>query len=678
MAETKAKIIKEEKNAEYFFEYQMQQVVGSDEIDIPKIYFERDYTKGALPYKMYITPKAWLLDDKPKDWHIKKEYHYRANNKEKDLLYNKIEIIYDVKGIDCAPLTDKQHPEYTKPEFEKCYDLKALDYNLDTFYSDGCKILIAPSDSHVMSGVGVISMYKDTVLVAKYYFSVNFSFRKKIAYKLKASKNNVRIVFTSPDRPDGVNVKLLYNTDGLLPCLKTDSMQEYLSPSNFELNFKKSPRFSINCKITKPLGNTTAFSVRLADENISKYYILECIENNSLNINKPRPPIPDDKTCPYCHKKITVSNRDRRYKKGGNSCDGQISQLIITKNKGGNLATKCLYCSSDLSDSENFNVSRLRVLPENFLNHLNYKIAFTGSTRAGKTTYISRFFDIISNGINNGSIRCQMAMNQLQNSLNLFNIGIKSASIPEIQADDKNATYFLTTRNWTDTQREYSDRVISIDPPLYPSATANDDTGSANYDLASYPFIAEVNNEAYVSFYDIAGEDAKSSKKISALSNGKPIGVFCLINGNQDNNGTSSVITMLNESDLPANSPIAVILTKFDTIDKQFDSNCFCLRTDYLDEASKRYSNTPIEWEIDYSSKEIESYLINKGLIKNNIFSKYKNVKFFCVSAFNFNDSIKKEEDNDLNAPGRVRFNCSSKRIELPFLWMLKQFNLIK
>lgn len=669
MTDTKAKIVHEERS-EYFFEYQIHKVFGNEDIDAPKIYVERNYSNESLPYEMFITPKAWLLDDKPDSWRKEKKHEWEGGK----LAYDCVKIVYDAKGIDCVFLTDENSAEYQEVELNETYDLNTTKYNLDTFYSKGCKIIIASGD-HVQSGVGVISMLKNDQLVARFYFSVNFSFRKKIAYKLKASKNNVDIVFESSDRPDGVKVKLVY-ADGRLPCLANDTQSE-AAWENLALDFQKSSKCCIRCKISKSLNvKSPVFSVKFAGGNndISKYYILECLENNSLHVDKPGLPIPGNDTCPYCHNKITASPQNARHKKGGIACNGFDPSFSIIE-QGDKPFKKCLYCQGDLKDDKGvkqFDPNRLRLLPDDFLHHLHYKIAFTGSNRAGKTTYISRFFEIINN--DKDGTTCQMQMSQLVNSLRFFNITISSAPIKLIK-NEGNGRYADAKTNWTSSQKEYTDRIISIQPPRYPSATNYDSEG---YNLASYPFIAEVNKEAYVSFYDIAGEDAKRSSKIDTLSQGSPIGVFCLINGQKDKGATGSVIQMLNESKIPPNSPVAVIVTKFDTQETAFDSNCFCLRSDYLDEAGKRYSKAPIEWEIDYSSKEIESYLSSESLIDSRAWDKYKNVKFFCVSSFNFNDSIHKENELDINAPGRVRFACSSKRIELPFLWMLKQFNLIK
>ena len=87
------------------------------------------------------------------------------------------------------------------------------------------------------------------------------------------------------------------------------------------------------------------------------------------------------------------------------------------------------------------------------------------------------------------------------------------------------------------------------------------------------------------------------------------------------------------------------------------------------------YEGSVVEREIDFSSEEIKSYLATEGLLPK-FEAKYKNIKYFGVSSFNFVDAIHNQLE-DINAPGKIKFECSSKRMELPFLWMLKQFAVI-
>jgi hypothetical protein len=88
------------------------------------------------------------------------------------------------------------------------------------------------------------------------------------------------------------------------------------------------------------------------------------------------------------------------------------------------------------------------------------------------------------------------------------------------------------------------------------------------------------------------------------------------------------------------------------------------------------YDGSELEREIDQSSEEIKSYLYQSGLLPD-FGTQYRNVKYFGVSSFNFGDSIHKAGEN-LNSVGKVYFECSAKHLELPFVWMMRQFGLIK
>ena len=74
--------------------------------------------------------------------------------------------------------------------------------------------------------------------------------------------------------------------------------------------------------------------------------------------------------------------------------------------------------------------------------------------------------------------------------------------------DRTGGSYRLTDADWCSRQPEYTARAISLDPPRYPNRTT---TGG---DLGTFPFIAEVNGSSYVSFYDVAGEDAQATAQM--------------------------------------------------------------------------------------------------------------------------------------------------------------------
>ena len=165
------------------------------------------------------------------------------------------------------------------------------------------------------------------------------------------------------------------------------------------------------------------------------------------------------------------------------------------------------------------------------------------------------------------------------------------------------------------------------------------------------------------------------SMQIKGIANDHPIGVFCIVNGEPDALGNGSVVSMLLGANLPEKTPIAVIVTKMDSFESAFDANCQCLNTDYFSKLHG-YDKSDLERTIDQSSEEIKAYLAQNGLLPE-FGASHKNVKYFGVSSFNFGDSIHKPGEH-LNAVGKVYFECSSKHLELPFVWMMRQFGLIK
>lgn len=649
--------------AEYYCEYKIERVFGDKElVTPPKIYFERDYRTPDLPYSMFAVPEEWLNKQESVLADIRGNTNPEITRRSLDkLAYDTVKLVYDIKGISCAPLADIESDEYKNAEITEVI-------TFEKFYQMGCRIIIENNHSQDHSGIGLMEMYKANVLVARFYFAINFTFRKKIVYKLQVTGDKLNLEFQCKDRPVGVPIAVVYNRDRL-PCLRNDMGINKVA--ELILDFSKSSTYKIPpIKLIGSAANKeNVFSITISDEKISKFYILDCLENTSLNIKHEKEFYPKvSYSCPYCHKPIDYSiAKDARYKKGGIPCSsiadkGKPFPVVLSKHRS--KLKRCIYCAEDLKpdDISTFKNNRDRLLPPGYMEHDNFKIAFVGSTRAGKTTYISRFFGLT------GDKKVSMPMTMTINSMKEFGINIKAASIAKVDRI-AGGGYQVTDTNWPDERSEYVERSISLDPPHYPDR-------SPSGDLTPYPFIAEVNNRAYISFYDIAGEDAQHSMQVKNISNGELIGIFCIINGKTDVAGNNDVFRMLKDAKLSKKCPVAVIVTKFDLIENDFDSNCFCLRSDYFDDAGNKYTGEPIEWEIDYSSEEIKSYLKQTALMPDFI-GAFDNVKYFAVSSFNFIDSIH-EELEDINTPGRVKFECSSKRIELPFLWMLKQFGLMK
>lgn len=640
-------------SAEYYFDYKIQKVSGDESIGVPKLYFERDYTNADLAYTVFLVPEEWLDRANIVDeLRAEKDEIKRAQILTK-LEYDTIRTVFDMRDVMCAPLTDTESREYFNAE-------KKTSCGFDEFYKAGCKIVMENDNTPDHSGVGVIEMMKGNVCKAKFFFAVNFIFKKKLFYKLEVENGKLNATFTCDSCPKGIPVRIVYNQDRL-PCLKNDMGVNIVY--NGVLDFSKGEKCEIKgVGLTDGAENTgNKFSCFIPDSDISRYYLLECTENNTLRL-----PIEEMReaqvnySCPYCHKSIDRKIvESKAYKKGsGAQCqpihgDKEPPKILGTSN--------CIYCTDDLNDKLEFKSERNRLLPYDFLGHQSFKIAFSGSVRAGKTTYISRFFDV------NGDDKISMPMTMTKNAISQFDIDIKSVIIPELVKSG--SAYKITKKDWAMAQNYYKERSINLYKSRYPQPT------NAESVTHPYPFITEVNGNTYVSFYDIAGEDAQHSTQVKEIGQDEIIGIFCLINGNADRGANEKVINMLRNANLNPRCPVAVMVTKMDMLEDSFDSNCRCLRTDYF-ESEKEYSESRLKREIDISSLEIESFLQQKGLVPN-FGDSFENVKYFGISSFNFFDSIHKAGD-DPNNPGKVRFSCSSKRMELPFVWLLFQLGIIR
>lgn len=635
-------------SSECFFEYKMNYVSGDSSVALPKLYFERDYTKQSLPYALFAVPQEWL----------EKESYQRYDS---SIPYDNIKVVFDVSGLDSEPLTKTDSEEYIKAEIKDCKGGRSI----DDFYREGCRLNIVDRDNSAsFSGVGVMDMCKGSKLVTRFYFAVNFAFKTKIHYTLTLNNSKLSVLLTCKERPQNIRLRLIWN-ESRLPCLKNDMGNTF---DEFEVNFKKDT-FEYTTDVGGRFSHGTVLSLTLVDEVASNFYVLHCDSNNTVKIVNPKlKKHPVVYTCPFCHQKMDSRLFDNpKYKRGGISC-GYYSKrgpLPTITEDGNRKAKNCLYCSHDLGDNGDFDFNFMRLLPKNFMQHDSFKIAFLGSKRAGKTTYVSRFFDL------SGAETAQMDMKMIENGLHQLGISVKAAQIMQVDRED-NLKYKLNGAAWTNNEPYYRERMINLDPPMYPQPTTTD-VGS----YGRYPFIAEINKDVYVSFYDVAGEDAQTKQMVSTLAGGENeyLGVFCVVSGTKDARGNSAVFNQLKEARIHKDSPIAIIVTKFDTLKEYFDPSCHCTRTDYFD-GSKIYQDSYLQHEIDYSSEEIRSYLMNEGLFQD-ISNEFKNVKFFGISSFNFKDSIH-VRDEVLEDPGKLRFQCSSSRLELPFIWMLNQFGVIK
>ena len=657
--------------AEYYFDYEIERVSGDESIETPKIYFERDCSKPDISYSMYAVMKEWLgkqaVMSEVTDEQCTEERRSLALSR---LPYDEVEVLFDHNGIDCKALLNNANRK------------NCNNYTFVKFYREGAHVPILSGNLNDYSGVGILKFKKhigeETEDVACFFFAVNFTFKKKIEYYINSvvhsgKRSGLVLKFVCPSRPKGICVKLGYKRN-CLPCLKGDALNGMRRNLVFDEN-------GVHDWEIMPLSSDMAapnnvFSVCFADERLEKYYILECRKNVTMQNMKHAPELDAPRqSCPYCHSLIVTDSKE--YKQGSVPCHYPSginrSELPVILERNRKNKKKCIFCVEDIKVNDDgekgYIFKEERLLPDEYLAKRCYKIAFHGPNRSGKTTYMSRLFDI--HGVGR---KANMPMTTARNALERLGINVSSTPIHKLETiNDANGKhtgkYKVSDEDWTLEESFYVERRIDLYPEHHVVQTTQTDDGAV-----LPPLIATVNNQAYFSFYDIAGEDARNGTRFSAVAGGQkdaPIGVLLMIKGNSDPTGMSAVFNQLTHSEISRKSPVAVIVTKMDIWEQNLDSNCFCRRTDYSKKSVDKY--------IDYSSEEIRSYLVTQNGfvdIQHAGDNSFENVKYFGVSTFNFRDSIHANDDTDDDKAEAIRFECSSRGLELPFYWMIKQFGV--
>lgn len=435
-------------------------------------------------------------------------------------------------------------------------------------------------------------------------------------------------------------------------------------------------------------------------KDIENHYMLVCLGNDTLNISDKAFKHPHAKAfCPYCHAPM-----NKHAVHGVSSCAGREKDKAIrffdTRKKA---LSEVIYCQDDkICASKEFN----RILPENYLKHKAYKLAVIGSKRSGKTTFLSRLFDIQSDGITGLTVKAAYIKNALNSSsgngsgkakkiceLVPYLNKIKSISKDESRAGNE---FTVSDNSWsanTATARNfYSKYVIDVEDGKFPKPTdsqiVND---SATNDTFKYPFVFEADKRNYLNIYDIAGEDVeRNPDRLRTLFEDCTCGVFYLVDGdvlsgekNADgaNSAIEQFINTAKEGIINSGCPIAVIVTKFDKLEQYFDENCHCVRSDEFEMIKNDYEGSLLETSVNIASAEIDAYLTENNINPFDDDDKRKaNIKYFSVSAFANSAAVFHKigsADRGTDEINYLKFETSPKRFELPLIWMLKQFGCL-
>lgn len=694
--------------SEFYFDSKIK--ISQNDLNLcqePIIRIERNCLSKDLNYIMYMVfPDFYGTNEK-------------ASVTKEKIHFDTMELRYDAKGLDISKLEKEILDKDVEVNF-KCSDFAnkyvnkdveevSNEYLLDERYeSQNSKIKIGGYRVEIpnnngnkwFSGVGRVVLYNSSSPDIKtiIYFAVNFGFKKKILYYV----NEKKILFKGNDIIDKIPIRVIFNNKNKrYPCLKSDNIDSQSSTYILEFNSKGEAAISIdNHKNQKKYVtfnlNPNEKDLISLDKNIDystldNYYLLECAETPEVVKKEYEKPI-NSPFCPYCHGKLTA-----KYKNGGVSCKNETKLQIYTLKRDvskSKLAKKIIYCSEDLDISKN-SASKIfeRVLPEDFINRNNYKIAVLGAGRAGKTTYISRLFDIVTQG-SGFCLETKIVSNTTSKWCDISSYNIKKLYM------NKNK-YYASNDLWYPANNTYENYKLKIEDGSFikPTNIFKMDETDKEHDPFKYPFIFNVNNRNYVCLYDVAGENVESNrdKVYELFDNNAPIGIFYIISGDKKdkNNGLNLALNTLNEvlekyeeNNKNATISIAVIVSKFDVCEEYFDKNCHCLRTDTIDMIRKngKYEGSALERNIDMASLEIQSYLQSRDLDpfktnntineKNNV---HYNIKYFAISSFGAKDSVEsyKQKEGSSVEINYLHYLNSPKRIELPVIWMLKQFGCI-
>lgn len=700
-------------SSNYYFEYKMclfkNNLNGFDpNMEKPLIRFERNYDSKELNYRMFIVIPSWL--------------EVKEDLDEDSLPFDTVNVYFDKSGIDTASLQERVRNREKDIQNEIDVVEKVITYKFKTNnddsmadfeykgYSDfDCKYTITVlGDSEVSdySGTGVIVLTNsriDSNSSAVYYFATNYINKKVIPYEILERNNKIEVEFKGDKDIPKFEINL-YFAKNSIPCIKEDMSE--VSKITFDINLQENTKY-----IYEPTNSGVKYYLGFKNQEDSKYYLLDCQKNETI------PKVEENRNdnklvyiCPYCHRKIggdnDISRNKAFWKKYHNasidcSCTSLLKPQVIIKNevKMGN-AHHIMYCCKDLDS----NSVLKRILPEKFMEHIFKKIVIIGSARSGKSTYISRFFNIIKDNKDKISMDAKGIVNSMNSLFYNKQVYVNPYVLKSVKylneevLVDKNGRENKKSDRGKKVKKYYvTDRDQGLDGVntftskyalkigrgrVYPQPT---DTGKD--EMVNNPFFLEVNRKYYIGFYDLAGEDAENGNDIfSQLIRGdncnNPLGIFCLVNGSLSSKNTTETRNLISKIKRAIregnNCPIAIMLTKFDQLESKFDSNCFCIRDDYFNNKYKKYEGSYLEKYIDMSSEEIKSYLRNLGIDNElNGLPNKPNIKYFPVSSFASKDVIYHEILDNAKEINYLKYDSAIKKLELPFIWMLYQLGII-
>lgn len=649
--------------AECYFGYQV--TIGKDELGLaskthlqPKIYLEKK--DNANPVIFFTFP----------DWFTPVE-----EMEQKDMLYTKATIIFDPKGYDLNNIIKRGKAKEDRDMF-----YRTISYADAEILANGrCQL-----EATDYSGVGAFvlsNQEKETIV----YFAINYAPKKKIYYFV--DKN--RIVFKTKNTIETLKVRVLSDPDRL-PCL---AYEEACDCQEFELKFHKYeasiPFNSSNKKVFIDFGGDEAE----AEINRKKYLLIRQSNVVTFKVNSNKRLLNSKVYCPYCHEEIVFNPKHYR---GGTYCNGlpitggsniKVGNVNTTVkeftlvDQNGKPCKNFICCKESIEKSKEYYIGRpFRLLPTDIVFKRNYRIAVLGKARSGKTTYISRLFNvsgstdrIVINPEDSGLFKYY---NMKFYSPNL--ITRKSTINRESTEYHINNTPYYSGKNAYTPAKDFFERYsISVKDKKFIKPTVEGEAANTT----RFPFIFTVGKEAYVSMYDIAGEDVENGGEIlSAITRGENVSLIIILDLTKDISVNHNILVTAQKcyEKYKATCPVAIVLSKFDTFEEEFNSNCACLSGEYAGLFTKKLLGSSLLNHIDNASEEIESFLVQRDIRIRDTYFKGFNLRFFSASAITYTDAMYHEDNVDKNSEKNgLNFMCAQKRLDLPVLWILHELGEI-
>lgn len=574
-----------------------------------------------------------------------------------------------------------------------------------------------------------------------YTYSINFGAKQEIIYSIAERRNELIIDIAYPLLRNNLKL-LIFSHQGSKPLEKAYRERSEFEPIILKsgikdyLHIKRAVRNAEGFDFRLFFANEEdAKYYLLVDESletIEEKKLVDTIRHEDGSVVRLRRSATgryfDDfgkarvKKCPYCFRPM---NLPENYNKGrgyticecsgeSESSQGHLIDLSGNTSIQSNMPKRHIICcghnyGNEASAGDNHPYKHM-ILPYDYMHKPSMNVAVIGETNAGKSVILSTLLGARSylqeQSVREGADRTEgqagatsyllrAIVSRYSDSsesvrlhkLTQVRVGKEEKKFTDLSKCDISALDIDKITLTNETHKLIRERYMVEVGRALPRHTEGTDIKFCGL----HPFVFDLGTLGYTFFYDIPGEAFRSTKKeIDNLRGVKNADCLILIiNGYAKDHindsiravedGLEAAVKIMGEEKL-YNTPVAVVLAKFDMLRDSFDDNCHILRENILQlidgEFKKKkavYSNSALERHIDCSSYEIEHYLASQGekAFVNNM-KKFAYLKYFAVSALGSDDCYSHDAQKIL------KFHERPLRLELPIIWLMYQMGLIK